>query len=173
MSLLLKEQKEYYEERIEEAEQEHIKVNGQMNRKYVALAMKHSRLEAQYNRSTHSPYLTPNQFKRLFRHSNRGIEWTSTEIKKGLVLKMKRGTKGYDSVAKEFHILPSVRILQQRVQFIEFKAGLLHNMFDLIRLFAKALKDIEKDCQIVMDEMQLKMYSKHDYVLDRYVGKCT
>ncbi|KAK3907448.1 Transposable element P transposase [Frankliniella fusca] len=148
--------------------------SGKFVLKFEALRKRMARMEESVKRNAqHSPYLSESQLKRLFRKTNRGQKWNSEEIREGLILKMKCGTTGYNSFVTKYPILPKARTLQESVQFIRFDSGLLYEIFDLIEGMSQGMTELEKDCQVVLDEMALDGSPKYDHALKKWVGNCT
>ncbi|KAK3933125.1 Transposable element P transposase [Frankliniella fusca] len=131
------------------------------------------RLQLEVQRGNYSPYLTADQMKRLKRKSSRGMEWKDCYIREGLIMKMRCGTSGYSAFVSKYPLLPAVRTLQSAVADIKFRPGILHEMFQLLSDLSKILPDIQKDCQIAMDEVALKPGMSYCHSLKELVGKAT
>ncbi|KAK3917905.1 Transposable element P transposase [Frankliniella fusca] len=86
---------------------------------------------------------------------------------------MKSGTAGYDAWVKYLPILPSVRCLQKNVQDVKFAPGMLHAVFDMLEVLGDVMPNSERDCQLVLDEMQLEPTPKYDSSLKTKVGHAT
>ena len=143
-----------------------------MKLKYLANKKAVKRLQTRLQSRTFSPWLTKSQQLCLLRKSNRGVKWDPDLIREGLILKMKCGTSGYAAFVKKYPLLPSVRSLQEAIQFIKFGSGLLEEVFDLLAAFAKKSCDWVRDCQLVLDEMQIEEGERYDASTKKMVGQC-
>lgn len=144
-----------------------------MKLKYLANKKAVKRLETRLKSRTFSPWLTKSQQQCLLRKSNRGVKWDAELIREGLILKMKCGTSGYAAFVEKYPLLPSVRSLQEAIQFIKFQSGLLEEVFDLLEAFAKKSCDWGRDCHLVLDEMQIEAGERYDPSTKQMVGQCT
>ena len=86
---------------------------------------------------------------------------------------MRCGTSGYSDFVTRFPLLPSVRCLNEAVQFIRFDSGILHEVFDLLKTMVSGMKDTERDCQVVLDEMAIEAGERYCKSLKKWVGKST
>lgn len=145
---------------------------GSFSQQCKALARSKQRAGQKLN-SFGERWLTESQIKRLARKNRRGVKWTTEEIRQGLTFKMKMGTSAYNDWVQTYPILPSVRSLQEAVQFIRFDAGLLHEMFDMLDFLSQKLPDFERDCELVLDEIQLEESVRYDHALKKMVGNAT
>lgn len=69
----------------------------------------------------------------LSRKSTRGLPWQTDTIKKALKLRFSSGDTGYKEILNTAHLpLPSVRTLQEKLQHIDFKPGILTAVFDYL-----------------------------------------
>lgn len=145
-----------------------------IRRKYWSLMKKTSKLQEKLQRGTWSPWLHKTQQALLTRrHGNRGVKWHPQMIQKGLVLKMKCGTSGYDAFVKEIPLLPSARTLRQHVQFVKFDSGLLEDIFEILGMIMEEFPDYMKDCVLVVDEMAITEGVRYCTSLKKFVGQST
>lgn len=160
-------------EKIRELQQEVLDLTGgEFNKRIDRFRKAEAKLnERLYNVEKR---LSPTQIQALQRNSTRGLMWGIGEIRDGLILKMKCGTSGYDAWVKYLPILPAVRTLQKNVQHVIFRPGMmLHAVFDMLEVLGNVMPDSERDCQLVMDEMQLEPTPKFDMSLGEKVGEAT
>ncbi|XP_034250664.1 uncharacterized protein LOC117651054 [Thrips palmi] len=161
------------EEKIKRLEQELLDITGGEFGKKID---KYRKAEAKLNEKLQNleKRLSPTQIKALQRNSTRGLVWGIGEIRDGLILKMKCGTSGYEAWVQYLPILPAVRTLQKNVQHVVFRPGMiLHAVFDMLEVLGNVMPDIERDCQLVCDEMQLEPTPKFDLSLGEKVGDAT
>ncbi|XP_052131481.1 uncharacterized protein LOC113214366 isoform X6 [Frankliniella occidentalis] len=143
-------------------------------KKWQAAIRAKDRTQSKLRRKFCSPWLSERQVQALQRTSNRGIEWQMPEIREGLVLKMKSGTKGYSAWVHKFPLLPAVRTLQKAVQFIKFHGnGILEDMFNMLEHMVQSLPDMENDCTIVLDEMEITQGLVYDASTRKTIGSST
>lgn len=74
--------------------------------------------------------LRADQIASLERRSSRGLKWSPETIKDALMFKMKWGTTGFSDFVNYLPIFPSVRTLQRTIEHIQFKNGVLDEIFD-------------------------------------------
>lgn len=99
--------------------------------------------------------------------------WTSEELKKGLRLRFACGTNGYETLLKEGMELPTIRTLNKHTEKFEFESGVLHEVFELLRIKTNSMKSDEKKCVMTLDEMSLKSGRRYDVKSDRFIGDVT
>lgn len=108
-------------------------------------------------------FLNEDQMRALSRNSNRGTTWSSKTIKQALQIKFASGTTGYETLRKLGYPLPSNRTLVRRLQGLKFLPGILTEVTELLRAKAEGLEDVERDCVLYLDEMEIA----RGYELDR------
>ncbi|KAK3930608.1 Transposable element P transposase [Frankliniella fusca] len=156
-----------------EALEEEIK-QSTYKKKWQAAVKAKNRIRHKLRRKLKSPWLTERQMMAVLRNSNRGMQWKTPEIRDGLILKMKCGSKGYAAWVKQYPILPSLRSLQEAVQFIKIHGkGLEEDMFDILESIVPALADKERDCAVVLDEMDIQQGRVWDPSTGLVLGECT
>ncbi|KAH7959882.1 hypothetical protein HPB49_014652 [Dermacentor silvarum] len=69
--------------------------------------------------------------------------------------------------------IPSNRTLIRRLQNIRFLPGILHEVLNVLKHKVEAMEDIEKDCVLFMDEMEISQGFDHDRSLDCLFGGTT
>lgn len=60
--------------------------------------------------------------------------WSNETLQKGMRLKFTCGATGYSTLLSEGYPLPSIRTIQRRLKNIDFKPGVLHNVFSLLKV---------------------------------------
>lgn len=62
------------------------------------------------------------------------MKWSNETIIKALKLKFQCGTSGYEEFLRQGLAYPSVRILQRKLQNLNFDSGILSEVFDFLKL---------------------------------------
>jgi hypothetical protein len=114
------------------------------------------------------------QVNALKRKSTKFMKWSNTTVKKALNLKFSCGANGYRELQKQKIPLPSLRTLRRRLQHLQFDSGILHEVFEFLKIKVGSFKDDnEKECVLIMDEMAITPSSTFDASLNKYFGKIT
>lgn len=108
------------------------------------------------------PNLEEDQKQALVRKSTRGLKWSTNTVQKGLILKMKCGTKGYSDLIERTHLFPSVHVLQERVQHLKFDNGILTEVFDILSIEVKKMNYKERQYSLMMDELAITPDERFD-----------
>ena len=61
--------------------------------------------------------------------SNKGFPWSRETVKKALQLRFSCGDTGYNQLLASGFPFPSVRTLQEKLQSVEFRPGVLSSVF--------------------------------------------
>lgn len=72
-------------------------------------------------------------------------------------------TSGYETLRKLRYPLPANRTLARRLQGLKFLPGILTDVVDLLKTKAEGMQDIERDCVLLLNEMEISQ----GYELDR------
>lgn len=95
------------------------------------------------------------QLNILKKKLKRPKKWHDETILKALKTKFACGKRGYTSLINDGHPLPSLRVLRQRLQGIDFKPGILSDVFTFLKVKVKSFTECERECFLVMDEMSI------------------
>ncbi|XP_072145524.1 uncharacterized protein [Dermacentor andersoni] len=129
------------------------------------------RLESEIrNFSKNVKFLDEDQLRALSRSNNRGNSWTPETVKQGLQIKFACGTTGYETLRKLGYPLPSNRTLTRRLEGLKFLPGILHEVIDVMRCKAMAMEEVEKDCILFLDEMEISSGYELDRAEDALLG---
>lgn len=120
-----------------------------------------------------APWLHRTQHRLLFKAKAGGITWHKDLIREGLILKMQCGSTGYSSVVRRIPLLPSLRLLQQAVQFVKFNSGIFAEIFDLLEVAIEEMDPDDLDCQMVLDEMAIEKGVKWCRSNNKWLGHAT
>ncbi|XP_075752306.1 uncharacterized protein LOC142818019 [Rhipicephalus microplus] len=108
-------------------------------------------------------FLNDDQLQALGRQSNKGSTWSAETIKQALQIKFSCGKTGYQTLRNLGYPLPSGKTLARRLQGLKFLPGILTEVIDVLKIKAENMQDIEKDCALFLDEMEIA----RGYELDR------
>lgn len=101
-------------------------------------------------------------------------KFTSDDIRKGLQLKFACNSRGYSKVLEMLPAqstpLPSIRTLQCKTQHIKFAPGILEEVLVPLKEKFKGFCDVDRDINIVFDEIVTKKRVDYDPSLKRYIG---
>lgn len=90
-----------------------------------------------------SKIFTPDQISEITRTKRRGgARWSNEAITKGLQLKFDCRNTGYNAILDLHMPFPSNRTLTRRLQTIQFLPGILHEVFDFIKLKVSFFQEI-------------------------------
>ncbi|XP_025162043.1 uncharacterized protein LOC105185838 isoform X4 [Harpegnathos saltator] len=113
------------------------------------------------------------QLNALCLSSSRGSKWTNKTLQIALQLHFASGTTGYQLQSQLQMPLPSVRLLQFKLQHVQFSPGLLHDIFKLLHKKISSMKTINKDCVLIFDEMAIQKKIDYNAGTKSYIGWCT
>nr|XP_054757276.1 uncharacterized protein LOC129263389 [Lytechinus pictus] len=102
------------------------------------------------------------QIRALSRGGMRGVEWSSSTVKKALQLRFACGASGYKVLLKQHHPLPSERTLRRRMEKVSFQPGVLGQVFDFLKLKVEGMHPDERLCCLTLDEMSLTSSVEYD-----------
>lgn len=81
-------------------------------------------------------------------------KWSQKTIHVALQIKHACGTTGYEFLRSSYP-LSSNRTLIQRMQSIHFPPDILTKVLEVLKHKAEIMEDIEKDCVLFMNEMEI------------------
>lgn len=146
----------------------------QASRKLKASSKKARKLEENLSSlTTNLKFLNDDQKAALQKTNRKGCVWNSETIKKAQQLKFECGSTGYDLLLEQGNPLPSRRTLCRRLQHFSFKPGVLTEIISVMETKLSAMTDIEKDCVLFMDEMEIRKGVELDCGCDSFLGKIT
>lgn len=91
----------------------------------------------------------------------------------GLQLKFACGSAGYDLLLEQGQPLPSRRNLCRRLQHLTFLPGVLAEILTLMKAKVAAMSEIERDCVLFLDELEIRRGVELDRSSDCFLGKIT
>ncbi|XP_031335055.1 uncharacterized protein LOC116164931 [Photinus pyralis] len=105
--------------------------------------------------------------------NHRGYQWSDETVQRALKLYMACGAKGYQELCKQQYPLPSIRTLQHRIQNFKVQAGVLEDIFVLLKLKVNAFENQEKYASLLLDEIAIKPGLQYDNSTKEVVGRPT
>lgn len=109
----------------------------------------------------------------LQRGTMRGASWSKNTIKKALKIRFSCGAAGYGVLQDLGYPLPSKRTLRWRTEDIHFESGVLHEVFEMLRIKSSTMQPNDRLCGLTMDEMALKPSFDYDLKSDSFIGNVT
>lgn len=147
----------------------HEKAKSQLKSVRKQLASAQQKIQA----ITTASFLNKDQTTALTKKTTKGSKWSEKTIRVALQIKHACGTTGYELLRSLSYPLPSNRTLIRRLQNIRFLPGVLHEVLDVLKRKSGTMHDIEKDCVLFMDEMEISQGFDHDRSLDCLFGGTT
>ena len=105
--------------------------------------------------------------------SSMGVTWSTATIKTALKLRFGCGTTGYNLLLSQGYPLPTIRTLQKRTAKISFEPGIAEDIFFLLKTKVATMDELDKECVILMDEMNLQSELNYDPTLQSLIGTAT
>jgi hypothetical protein len=93
--------------------------------------------------------------------SMRGLTWSTDTLIKAYKIRLTCGSTGYDVLREMGQPLPSQHTLQRRMEHLKFAPGLLNEILIQLKIKVETMKDEEKHCAILLDEIAIT--PKYDY----------
>lgn len=145
------------------------------SRKKLKRALRKTRqLETKLSTLTRNlTFLNEDQKRALEKLNRKGCAWSADTIRKGLQLKFACGSTGYDLLLEQGNPLPTKRTLCRRLQHLSFQPGVLTDILRVMETKVAAMSDIEKDCVLFLDEMEIRKGVVLDRGNDTLLGKTT
>lgn len=102
-----------------------------------------------------SKIYNPDQIHMFKSNLKRPKVWSDETILKSLKYKFACKKGGYSFMIHEGHPLPSTRVLRRRLQGINFKPGILEDVFTFLAEKVKSFTKFEKECILLVDEISI------------------
>ncbi|XP_025161594.1 uncharacterized protein LOC105180859 isoform X2 [Harpegnathos saltator] len=88
--------------------------------------------------------------------------WSNITVQRALKLRFACGITGYEEFLQQKIHLPSLRILQRRIENLKFESGISNDMFHFLQMKVSTFQnDTDRECGLVLDEMNIT--PKHVY----------
>lgn len=98
-----------------------------------------------------SKLFNDDQVQLLTNEKKKVSKWCSDTLVKSYKLKFACGISGYTELLKQGHPLPSLRTLTRRLEKLQFRSGLIEDIFYFLRIKVSQFeKETDKDCMLVL-----------------------
>lgn len=111
--------------------------------------------------------------RRTISKSTKFLKWSDATISRALRLKFTCGSDGYEELLKQNIPLPSEKTLQRRLQSIKFEPGTLNQVFEFLKVKIDCFNNNERDCCMILEEMEIVPETTYDSKSDKYYGEIT
>ncbi|XDV41529.1 hypothetical protein PO909_010389 [Leuciscus waleckii] len=95
------------------------------------------------------------QIRALGQEKKKGIRWGKETIKKAIQIQFTAGSTVYKTLQQMQIPLPNIRTLQRRMQHVKLEPGVLGEVFEMLRLKAGGMSEMERECVLSLDEMSI------------------
>ncbi|CAM4689414.1 unnamed protein product [Leuciscus chuanchicus] len=95
------------------------------------------------------------QIRALGQEKKKGIRWGKETIKKAIQIQFTAGSTVYKTLQQMQIPLPNIRTLQRRMQHVKLEPGVLGEVFEMLRLKAGGMSEMERECLLSLDEMSI------------------
>ncbi|XP_077490812.1 uncharacterized protein LOC144101512 [Amblyomma americanum] len=151
--------------------QEHHTIANKTIQKLKKQVQKHESMADNFAKNTR--FLNADQISAISKNSTQGHTWSAETVKQGLQIKFACGTTGYETLRKLGYPLPSSRTLARRIQGLRFLPGILQEVFDVMKCKTDTMENVEKDCVLFLDEMEIATAFELDRGEDVLLGSIT
>ena len=100
----------------------------------------------------------------------RGTQWRAETVKKAVQLRYACGARGYEFLRQASHPVPAYRTLCQRVQHVDMNPGIDNCLLDMLATKLSVYSNSDRDCSMLIDEVQIKERLEYDKGLKRIMG---
>lgn len=107
---------------------------------------------------------------RAMENKSRGTCWSQSTVKKALQIRYACGSRGYQFLRQGGFPLPAYRTLCNRVEQLHMAPGINATLLDMLSTKLSVYSEGERDCCLLIDEVQLKEKVEYDKGLKRIVG---
>ena len=103
--------------------------------------------------------------------NSRCSKWSSDTIRSAMKIRTAVGKNGYEFLrTKILYPLPSYRTLCERVETLRMAPGLQEDVLDLLQIKTNEMESRERDCVLILDEVQLRRKIEYDPSLKCLTG---
>jgi hypothetical protein len=102
---------------------------------------------------------------------NKSFPWCNETLNTGLQVRVAVGKNGYEYLRKVLgYPLPSYRLLCSKVEVLHMAPGIQDQLFELIELKTKDMVERNRQCVLLLDEVQLQEKVEYDNGLKKLIG---
>ena len=102
------------------------------------------------------------QIATLRRPAKRCSTLSDETLKNSLEVLFACGSSGYNFLRKKEYPIPSLRSIRQHIQHVKIDSGILHEVFQWMKVKADDMNKQERMCLLSLDEMSLKQAKEFD-----------
>lgn len=102
--------------------------------------------------------------------SMKGTKWETQTVRRALQLYLSCGRGGYECLRNQGYPLPCIRTLQKRMESFKFDAGILEDVFPLLKSKIGCMKPEERHGVLLIDEMAIKPGLEFDPSTEKVIG---
>ena len=102
--------------------------------------------------------------------SKRAACWSASTVKKALQVRYACGARGYEFLRQSGCPLPAYRTLCDRVQQLDMAPWISTTLLDMLADKLAVYAESERDCSLLIDEVQLKETFEYDKGLECMMG---
>lgn len=110
----------------------------------------------------------------LIKSGNKKVrKWSTSTLKTAFQIRFACGISGYEELLRLKYPLPSIRTLTRHLEHIKFNSGILSEVIERLEIKVKAMKEEERDCVLLLDEMSITSKTEYDTSSGSFVGDVT
>ena len=106
-------------------------------------------------------------------YKNKGVTWSVETLKTAFQMRFICGVQGYEFVRHLGYPLPAYRTLCNRITHAQFKPGIQSDVIKWLYYKLITMRDNEKECSLMLDEMQVRKSLEYDKGLCSFIGCVT
>ena len=106
-------------------------------------------------------------------YKNKGVTWSVETLKTAFRMRFICGVQGYEFVRHLGYPLPAYRTLCNRITHAQFKPGIQSDVIKWLYYKLITMRDNEKECSLMLDEMQVRKSLEYDNGLCSFIGCVT
>jgi len=128
-----------------------------------SLQRENAQLKAKMNKmsKTLGAFLHNDQIQQL--QGSRSGKWTSDTVRMAIKIRTATGKNGYEYLRTSVgYPLPSYRTLCERLESVKMMPGIQTDVLELLKLKTDQMIDREKQCVLILDEVQIKRKIEYD-----------
>jgi len=107
----------------------------------------------------------------VVKYRNKGITWSLETLRLAFRMRFVCGVQGYEFIRQLGYPLPAYRTLCNRVCHAQFRPGVQSDVLEWLSCKIKTMTNYEKDCTLMLDEMQVRKALEYDKGLSSFLGR--
>lgn len=118
-------------------------------------------------------FLSKEQVESIGKPKTSISSWSNASVIKALKLRFAVGKHGFNYLRQTGYPLPSYSTLNRRIQNLNFNFGLLNALFPILKTKIAAMDEEDKNCCLLIDEMEISNLQDFDVSTKSFVGNST